>query len=55
MFAMLSAPPGEISEDKKELAVKCIVDFIDKLKEEDICVRTITCGRGITWLDKKSG
>jgi hypothetical protein len=54
MFAMFSAPPGEIAEDKKELAVKCIVEFIDRLKEKDIRVRTMTCGRGLSWLDKNS-
>ena len=47
---MFGAPPGEIADDKKELAAKYIVEFVDQLKERDLRVRTITCGRGLPWL-----
>lgn len=49
-FSMFGAPPGEIADDKKELAAKYIVEFVDQLKERDLRVRTITCGRGLPWL-----
>ncbi len=48
----LRAPPGEIAEEKKELAAKYIVEFIDKLKESKIRVRSMACGRGLPWLVK---
>ena len=43
MFTMFRAPPGEIADDKKDLAATLIVEFVDKLKERDIRVRTMTC------------
>ena len=48
----LRAPPGEIADEKKELVAKYIVEFIDKLKESQIRVRAMTCGRGLPWLVK---
>ena len=49
-FSMFGAPPGEISDDKKEVASKYIVEFVDKLKEREIRVGSICCGRGLPWL-----
>ena len=50
MFPMFNPPPGEIADDKKEIAVKYIVEFIDKLKARDIRVMSMTCGRGLPCL-----
>ena len=45
-----AAPPGEIADDKKELVAQYIIEFVDKLKEREIRVVNITCGRGLPWL-----
>eukprot|EP00984_Skeletonema_dohrnii_P028398 scaffold18382_cov155-Skeletonema_dohrnii-CCMP3373.AAC.2 len=50
LLTICSAPPGKIADDKKELVAKYIFEFIDKLKERDIRVMTMTCGRGLPWL-----
>mmetsp|Transcript_7061 Transcript_7061/g.14615 ORF Transcript_7061/g.14615 Transcript_7061/m.14615 type:complete len:135 (-) Transcript_7061:242-646(-) len=36
LLTICSAPPGEIADDKKKLAAKYIIEFVDKLKERDI-------------------
>ena len=41
---------GSVAENKKELVIECIGEFMDKLKSEDISVTFLTCGRGVAWL-----
>jgi|AntRauTorckE5430_2_1112549.scaffolds.fasta_scaffold04377_3 hypothetical protein len=44
---------GSIADDKKELVVSHLTQFIEKLKINGVEVIMMTCGRGLTWLSRE--
>jgi len=40
-----------LSKEAKEKATSCIVDFIKRLHKKNIQVKSMTCGRGLAFLE----